>query len=245
MKRTNIIRTVFELALVVALALTVIHIRANESWRLGVTYRVPTDEKVVALTFDDGPDPRFTPGILDSLDQYGVKATFFEIGRNMVKHPDIVKEVLRRGHVIGNHTYTHPHNIEADTQAQISSELERCEKVIEKMTGRRAHLFRPPRGLVDGTVFTVAEEQGYKTILWTVCADHHDAPTPEDMAARVLKHIRPGAIILAHDGQFCTRWKDVAATPLIIQELKKRGYRFVTVPELLEIGAKDQRRWRL
>jgi peptidoglycan/xylan/chitin deacetylase (PgdA/CDA1 family) len=104
------------------------------------------------------------------------------------------------------------------------------------MTGRRAHLFRPPRGLVDGTVFTIAEEEGYTTILWTVCADHHDAPTPELMAERVLKHIRPGGIVLAHDGRVCTRWKDVKATPIIIRELKRQGYRFVTIPELLRLA---------
>ncbi|NCO90617.1 MAG: hypothetical protein COZ06_25185 [Armatimonadetes bacterium CG_4_10_14_3_um_filter_66_18] len=105
------------------------------------------------------------------------------------------------------------------------------------MSGKRTHLFRPPRGLIDATVFTIAAEQGYQTILWTVCADHHDAPTPEDMAQRVLQRLRPGAIILAHDGRSPARAKDVTATRLIIAELAERGYRFVTVPELLKIAA--------
>ncbi|MCE5197582.1 MAG: polysaccharide deacetylase family protein [Armatimonadota bacterium] len=206
------------------------------SWHNQVVYFVPTDQKVAALTFDDGPDPRFTPTILNELDKLGVKATFFMIGKQMEEYPDIVQDVIKRGHAIGNHTYTHPHDIEADTRTQVITELEECEKVIEKMTGSRTYLFRPPRGLVDGTVFTVAEDEGYRTILWTVCADHHDAPTPQAMAIRVLHHMRPGGIILAHDGTFSSRWKDVEATPLIINELKEQGYRFVTVPELLDMA---------
>jgi len=173
--------------------------------------------------------------LLDTLDKYKVKATFFMVGQQMEKYPEIAKDVVRRGHAIGNHTYTHPHNIELDTETQIINELEHCEQVIEKVTGKRSHLFRPPRGLVDSTVFMIAEEEGYPTILWTVCADNTYAPTPADMAKRVLKHMRPGGIILAHDGSFDSRWKDVAATPLIIEELKKRGYRFVTIPELLKL----------
>lgn len=207
-------------------------------WRLSVIYRVPTNQKVVALTYDDGPEPVYTPQLLRILDQYHVKATFFLIGKQMDLYPDIVKDIAARGHAIGNHTYTHPKDIESDTQSQIARELEQCESTIERLTGQRTHLFRPPKGLLDGTVFFVAEEQDYKTVLWTVSADHHDAPTPELMAKRVLDHIQPGAIILAHDGYFPSRWRDVAATPLIIQGLKKKGYRFVTVPELLKMNAK-------
>ncbi len=205
-------------------------------WFDSVVHRVPTDQKVVALTYDDGPHPIYTPQLVKILDKYKVKATFFMIGREMDKYPNIVKDVASRGHVIANHTYTHPSNIEADTAAQIIRELEMCEQVIERLTGKRAHLFRPPKGLIDGTVFTIAQEEGYRTILWTVSADHHDAPTPELMAQRVIKHIRPGAIILAHDGTFYSRWRDVAATPLIIEALRKKGYRFVTVPELLKMA---------
>jgi peptidoglycan/xylan/chitin deacetylase (PgdA/CDA1 family) len=234
MRPFGIARLVFELALIALVVVLVTrHPTPRVVWRQSVVYWVPTDQKIVALTFDDGPNPEFTPEVLDILDKYHVKATFFMIGSEMEKYPEIVKEVVARGHVIGNHTYTHPHDIELDTEAQVIRELDQCEQVIERMTGRRTHLFRPPRGLVDSTVFTIAEEEGYRTILWTVSADHHDAPTPKLMAQRVLKHIRPGGIILAHDGRFCTRWKDVAATPMIIEELSKQGYQFLTIPELL------------
>jgi peptidoglycan-N-acetylglucosamine deacetylase len=242
MNRLRLLRIVLESILVVA-AVVILALRlmperavAGMSWRHDVVYRVPTQEKVVALTFDDGPDPRFTPKILDILDKYYIKATFFMVGKQMDAYPDIVRDAFRRGHAIGNHTYTHPHDIELDTAAQTRNELERCERVIERLTGKRAHLFRPPRGMIDGSVFAAAEKEGYTTVLWTVCADHHDAPTPEKMAARVLAHSGPGAIVLAHDGTFCSRWMDVAATPMIIEELQARGYRFVTVPELLRRG---------
>jgi len=199
---------------------------------------IPTKEKVVALTFDDGPHPIFTPEILRLLEKYHIKATFFMIGNQMEQYPDIVRDVVARGHAIGNHTYTHPHNIEANTRAQIIRELEQCEQVIERLTGKRTRIFRPPRGLMDDTVSMIAEEEGYRTILWTISADHHDASTPQLMAQRVLKHVRPGGIILAHDGRFGTRWKDVAATPFIIGSLLKQGYRFVTVPGLLKRSAR-------
>jgi peptidoglycan/xylan/chitin deacetylase (PgdA/CDA1 family) len=238
MRPLAVLRGVFELALVGAVvALLLRHpealLPARPEQPPGPICSVPTDEKIAALTYDDGPQPPFTTDILDLLDRYHIKATFFMIGEQMEKYPEIVKQVVARGHVIGNHTYTHPHDIEADTSAQVIRELEQCEQVIERMTGKRTHLFRPPRGLVDGTVLDVAREEGYQTILWTVCADHHDAPTPALMANRVLQHTKPGAIILAHDGTVCTRIKDVEATPLIIEELLRQGYRFVTVPDLL------------
>lgn len=243
LKRSNVLRTIFELLLltvIVWLAIpefkpATVH---KAQWYQNVVHLVPLKEKVVALTYDDGPHPVYTPQILNILAKYHVKATFFMIGRLMEKYPGVVAEVLKEGHQIANHTYTHPRNIEADTSSQVIRELDKCEEVIERMTGKRAKLFRPPRGLIDSTVFSIAQEEEYQTILWTVSADHHDAPTPQLMAERVLKLIRPGGIILAHDGTFPTRWKDVQATPLIIEGLRKRGYRFVTVNELLKMGAK-------
>lgn len=236
LRRFGVLRTILEVGLVAAVVFLAVTRPAPETkWRDRIVCSVPTKQKVVALTYDDGPHPVFTPKILDILDKYHVKATFFMIGKNMDEHPEIVREVIRRGHVIGNHTYTHPRNLDLDTQAQMIRELDQCEQVIERLTGQRAHLFRPPRGLIDGAAFAIADEEGYRTILWSVCADHHDAPTPELMAERVIKRNRPGGIILAHDGSFPTRWKDVAATPLIIEALQKQGYRFVTIPELLKM----------
>jgi peptidoglycan/xylan/chitin deacetylase (PgdA/CDA1 family) len=206
---------------------------SNMLWGSTAVHRVRTTEKVVALTYDDGPHPVYTPQILSILRKYRVKATFFMIGKNMDKYPEIVRRVVADGHAIGNHTYTHPSDINADSRAQAKGEMEACEKTIERLTGRRSYLFRPPKGFMDEIVYSAAKRMGYRTILWTVCADNHTAPTPRLMADRVLSQVRPGAIVLIHDGYLPIRWKDVRATPLIIEGLRREGYRFVTIPELL------------
>jgi peptidoglycan/xylan/chitin deacetylase (PgdA/CDA1 family) len=229
-----ILRLMVELVMVAAIVLLAAGRYRGPCAPPRVIFSVPTRERIVALTYDDGPHPVFTPEILKVLAKHHVKATFFMIGERMESYPAVVKQVVAGGNEIGNHTYTHPHNIELDTNPQVIRELDRCEEVIERMTGKRTKLFRPPLGLRDGAVLQIAGEEDYRTILWTVSADHHDAPTPRDMAQRVLRHIRPGAIILAHDGTYPMRWKDVAATSLIIEELEKRGYRFVTVSEMLD-----------
>jgi peptidoglycan/xylan/chitin deacetylase (PgdA/CDA1 family) len=132
-RQLGVVRVLVELALVAAVILLAARPGGqSHSWRPHVVYRVPTQEKVVALTFDDGPHPEFTPEVLDILKKENVKATFFMIGERMEKYPEIVKEVMKQGHLIGNHTYTHPSDIEADTQAQVIRELEKCEEVIER-----------------------------------------------------------------------------------------------------------------
>ncbi|MCL4498812.1 MAG: polysaccharide deacetylase family protein [Chloroflexi bacterium] len=192
-RRIGLGRTLFEIALVAAVIFLAIERPSPCVLERGlVIYRVNTQEKVVALTYDDGPDPRFTRDLLRVLDKYKVKATFFMVGRRMNKYPDIVRDVVRAGHVVANHTYTHPSDIQLDTSAQVIRELESCEETIERLTGKRAGLFRPPKGLLDGAVLAVADEEGYKTVLWSVSADHHDAKTPEAMAQRVISRIRPG-----------------------------------------------------
>lgn len=231
---------VLDLLLIITIIVmaVMLYMKSVKSTNDNVTYLVHTKKKVVALTFDDGPHPVFTPAILKILDKYKIKATFFMVGKQMEKYPNIVKQAIDSGNEIGNHTYTHPHDIEADTDAQMIRELDKCEQIIENMTGKRAHLFRPPRGLINGSVLTIANEEGYKTILWTVCADHHDAPTPEDMARRVMRRIKPGAIVLAHDGMTGMRWRDVPATEEIIRQLQAKGYKFVTISELLRLSSK-------
>jgi peptidoglycan-N-acetylglucosamine deacetylase len=195
---------------------------------------VPMDNKLVALTFDDGPHPIYTRQVLDALDAYGAKATFFMVGAEMEKYPEVVKEVLKRGHSIGNHTLTHPHDLRDLPEKEAVLEIEMCGRTIEKMTGTRPTLFRPPRGRINTAILNAAEKNGYKVIYWTVSADHHEATTPELMAKRAINKTRPGAIILIHDGFSSIHWKDVAATSLILEDLSKKGYRFVTIPELLK-----------
>ncbi len=203
-------------------------------------YKVETKEKVVAITFDDGPHPIYTPEILDVLDKYRIKASFFMIGSEMDKHPDIVKEVLKRGHVVGNHTYHHYGNLKEAKEEVILSELKQWDQTLEKICGQKTNLFRPPRGFISGAILPVAEKNGDSTIMWTICADNRKALTPELMAKRVEENVGQGGIILLHDGVSTVRWKDVKASELIIESLSAQGYRFVTVPELIELGQKEK-----
>ncbi|MGE5390754.1 MAG: polysaccharide deacetylase family protein [Deltaproteobacteria bacterium] len=201
----------------------------------GAIYDRPVKEKVVAITFDDGPMPVYTTQILDILDQYQAKATFFMIGERMKEYPGIVKEVSDRGHVIANHTFTHPANLRTLDDQQVQWELKAASDVSENLTGQRVYLFRPPRGIMDDRLMRTVRGAGYEVIIWSICADNHAAPTPELMAKRVTEQIKPGQIILLHDGRVPERKLDVEATRLILADLSAKGYRFVTVPELLNM----------
>jgi peptidoglycan/xylan/chitin deacetylase (PgdA/CDA1 family) len=208
-----------------------------------IIWRANTDKKVVALTLDDGPDPRYTPTVLELARTKGLKLTFFLVGREIQLHPELARKEVAEGHVIGNHTWDHP-TLTYDTESQDISEIERCEDEIEGICGKRTHLFRPPKGMWDGDTFLAALGLGYRMVLWSVALEHHSAKTPEAMAERVIRKIRPGMIILAHDGEPChpiDREQTIRALPILVEGLQKQGYQFVTVPELLEL-AKEQRR---
>jgi peptidoglycan/xylan/chitin deacetylase (PgdA/CDA1 family) len=195
--------------------------------------RGPKTEKVIALTFDDGPDPRFTPRILAILKERHVRATFFMVGRNAEKYPSLVKLIDENGDVIGNHTYSHP-DLRVESQDQMRLEITRCEDILQSITGKRATLFRPPKGFYDRRALQMLSGLDLQPILWALTVEHKACATPEDMAQRVMQKIEPGEILLAHDGRL-NREKTVEAMPLIIDGLKSRGYRFVTVPEMLEL----------
>lgn len=209
--------------------------------KFAVVHYVQTDQPVVALTFDDGPHPVFTPEVLAVLRRYGVPGTFFMMGKQMEKHPELVEQALREGHTIGNHTYSHPHLRQKRSQ-DIAQEFERTENLIVRFTRHRSHLLRPPYGEYNERVCDFARQHRYRIVQWVVCAENRLAPTPEAMAQRVLDKVRPGGIILAHDGtseDVLDRTHTVQSLPLIIEGLQKKGYRFVTLPTLLTYGAAD------
>lgn len=197
---------------------------------LEIYWHLDTKKKIVALTFDDGPDPRYTPEILNILKKNKIKATFFDIGSKMKQYPLIVKRQVKEGHLIGNHTYTHPDLI-VESEKTVYKELEETEKIIENETGLRTYLFRPPKGLLDSNIFNSVQNLGYKIILWGVGVENHSLKTPQQLANRVIANTYPGTIILAHDGRL-DRTKTVAAVKIIISKLKKKGYKFVTLKEM-------------
>jgi polysaccharide deacetylase family sporulation protein PdaB len=185
----------------------------------------------IALTFDDGPHPRYTGQILDILDEYGVRATFFFVGENVSYYPDAARDVARRGHEIGNHTYTHPSAVKTSSQA-LREELQACERIIQSVTDTSPKLFRPPEGSWNEQVLEVAREQDYSIILWDI--DTLDwAHTPaEKISSYVLENTQGGNIILMHDYQSGS-CGTMQALRMFIPELLARGYKFVTVSELL------------
>ncbi|WP_051314635.1 polysaccharide deacetylase family protein [Alteribacter aurantiacus] len=202
-----------------------------------VVWRGPTNQKRVALTFDDGPDPRFTPAILDELDSQDVKATFFVMGARAKGHPDILKRMHREGHAIGNHTYWHP-NLEGESVGQLRWEMDQTNDVLQNLLGMRTDLFRPPYGIF-GTAHTESLATNSETaVFWTVDTRDWDGPSSEEIFESVMEDTDNGSIILMHDGSHWTvdMSNTVNALGPIITELKNQGYEFVTVPELLNLN---------
>lgn len=200
-----------------------------------LVWYVQTDEPVVALTFDDGPDPKYTPMILDTLQQYGAKATFFVIGRNVEANPEIARRIVREGHEIGNHTYSHPIRLAQAGSGEIVRQLERTADLVATVTGARVRLFRPPGGAYTPELIATSKGLGYEIILWSWTTNPSDAYSPgrDRIIQKVTANVAPGDIILLHDGN--NHGQTAAALPEIIRILRDKGYRFVTVGELLSL----------
>ena len=190
-------------------------------------------DKVIALTFDDGPWPKTTPEVLDILHKQDIKATFFWIGQNLELYSGIAQQVAAYGHAIGNHTWHHWYR--SMDEATAKSEIDRTAGLIYKTTGLTTSLFRPPGGLLHNGVADYAKKQNYAVVMWSDDAYEFARNTSvEKLVENVLRRAKSGEIVLMHDGGG-NHQKTVEALPQIIAGLKQRGYRFVTVPELLEM----------
>lgn len=160
----------------------------------------PSDATGVALTFDDGPDPEHTRRVLDVLDKAGAKATFFVIGRKAEKHPELVKEIVARGHEVGVHGYAHDRLFALRGTNRVRKDLEKAKKVLAEILGEAPDLFRPPIGHTNPTIARVAEELDLVTVGWSVGArDGIASAKPDDVVARVAEGLEDGAIVLMHD----------------------------------------------
>jgi cellulose synthase/poly-beta-1,6-N-acetylglucosamine synthase-like glycosyltransferase/peptidoglycan/xylan/chitin deacetylase (PgdA/CDA1 family)/spore germination protein YaaH len=203
-----------------------------------------SQEDAVALTFDDGPDPEWTPAILDILKANGVKATFFVVGSEAERHPELVHRIIEEGHEIGNHSFTHPNLAEAPP-ALIKLELNASQRLIESLTGRSTTLFRPPynadsrpSSLRELLPIQIAQSLGYMTILENVDPRDWQKPGKTELLDRVKTELPRGNIILLHDGGG-DRSATVAALPAILDHLKERGNRAVLISDLLSLD-KDE-----
>jgi len=193
--------------------------------------------KAIALTFDDGPWPEITSQVLDILKGNNVKATFFVVGKQVQKYPQLLKQVVAEGHAIGNHTWSHQYGPYNESTA--AREIEDTATLIYQTTGVKTSLFRPPAGILNNGLVTYAQQQNYGVVMWSVDSkDWRSRPTRTPaFIDNVLKEAKPGGIVLLHDGGG-DRSATIKALPQLIAQLKKRGYQFVTVPELLEMGDK-------
>ena len=202
-----------------------------------VDYQGCPAEKVVALTFDDGPNPPYTLELLNLLDREKVKATFFLIGQNVEAYPDVAHEIVRRGYTIGSHTYSHSDLLKLNDQ-QVSWEMDQSARIIEQATGIKPYLLRPPHGFRDAVILSKAKERNLKVIQWSIMAEDWKKPGIDVIADRIINKVTNGSIVLLHDGDGVIHGGDrsqtVAATDIIIHRLREQGYRFVTVDEILD-----------
>ena len=187
--------------------------------------------KRIALSFDDGPHPSFTPKILNLLQKYGIKATFFMIGCNVENYPAVAKRVASEGHEIGNHTYSHPHMRQLSLSSLLE-EVRKTEDILQKNGIKKPRLFRPPEGFRSEEQVQALEKEGYQTIIWSLDTRDWEGKAASDIISVVLHGVRGGDVLLFHD--YTSRSNTtITALEQLIPRLLKDGYEFVTVSELM------------
>ncbi|WP_371361896.1 polysaccharide deacetylase family protein [Sporomusa rhizae] len=190
-------------------------------------------DKMVALTFDDGPESNWTPKILDILKTKNVKATFFVIGQQVQQHPDILQRMDEEGHIIGNHTFSHRDLTKLDAE-HVEQEIDNCALEIQKVIGKEPRFVRPPFGFHSAIVDDVVYSKDRIIILWSLDTKDWTGLDAETIKSRILPHMQNGYIVLQHDGSNPKIGGSVQALPEIIDGLKAQGYTFVTISELLD-----------
>ena len=200
--------------------------------------KLDSQHKAIALTFDDGPWPKTTKQILEILKKNNIKATFFWVGRYLQTYPEIGKQVAAAGHAIGNHTWNHQY-IKYNEEGA-AREIDRTSSLIEELTGIQTSIFRPPGGILNNGLAAYAQKKNYAVVVWS--ADSLDWRTlTESLMDNVMRQAKSGGIVLMHDGGG-NRSRTVKALPDIIARLRKEGYIFVTVPELLQMQEQELKR---
>jgi len=192
----------------------------------GTYYMAHTQEKVVALTFDDGPDPTDTPDVLDILKAKEVRATFFVLGQAAQSNPYLLKRLIKEGHEIGNHSFNHDYQ-----QRRLIEEMNQTDQTVFAATGTHTYFYRPPGGFLSKNQLDTIKNNGQVVALWSVDSKDWRNPGIKQIVDNVMKNVFPGAIILMHDGGY-HRIQTVKALGPIIDALRERGYRFATLSEL-------------
>jgi len=201
-----------------------------------VRWRVETDQPLVALTFDDGPGPRWTPMVLDALDRHQARATFFVVGERLTRHENLVRKRIAR-HELANHTWAH-HDLAKLDEDGVRDQILRTHFAIKRVTGETTTLMRPPWGHLGGSTLVVAEEFGYDVVMWS--HQMHEArykADPPAQARDIVDNVEPGSIVLAHDVGRNDRLVALSQLDAILTGLRGRGLRPVTVSELIAAAA--------
>jgi peptidoglycan/xylan/chitin deacetylase (PgdA/CDA1 family) len=192
--------------------------------------------KRIALTFDDGPNGKYTLKILDILKRYRIKACFFLLGKNVERLPEIAKKIKSQGHLIGSHTYSHP-RLKRLKSEQISRQIERCEKIFKLVLRIKPRFFRPPYGEYNKRVEDIVRKRGYKMALWDTCAEDWKDPPARLITKHITAQAKDNSIILLHDGANInigqSRSNTVNALPHIIKSLRKKRFRIMRLDRLL------------
>lgn len=207
---------------------------ASYSIRAGVYVkaycRKRTARAIVALSFDDGPHPQYTPKILDILKRYNVKAAFFVVGKNGEQYPEIVKRMVDEGHIVGNHTYSHSSRFPLMMMSKMVEELQQCDSVLEDITGLRPMLFRPPYGVTNPMVAKAVLRRGYKVVGWDVRSlDTMENWSRTKVFERVRRRLRKGSVVLLHDN----RAEGDELLEMILKHFGKIGFEVERVDNLL------------
>ncbi|WP_461761830.1 polysaccharide deacetylase family protein [Myroides sp. LJL119] len=190
-----------------------------------LTWNINSSKKTIYLTFDDGPIPQVTPWVLKILKDFQVKATFFCIGDNVKKHPDIFKQIIAQGHTVGNHTFNHLNGWETDLKTYLNN-LEKCQEILEKDLSSTTKLFRPPYGKITRDQIKIIQKQGYQIIMWSnLTQDYNLNLTPKACLKKSIKQIKQGNIIVFHDS--IKAQKNLTYTlPRLLEYLLDQGYSF-------------------
>lgn len=194
---------------------------------------VNTTEKVVALTFDDGPDQPYTQQILDVLNKNGVKGTFFVLGGNAKAYPDLIKEMISQGHELGNHTMSHD-KMKGKSVDKMAKDIESVDIILQNLGYKKDIPFRAPFGITSDNLKVALNKLNKDHVLFTFLPQDWTNISAQQIYDNVMKEMRPGLIITLHDGGK-RRDNTVKATQMLITNLKEQGYRFVTVSELLQL----------
>src|SRR5712691_3072687 len=197
----------------------------------------------IALTYDDGPNDPHTMRLLEVLARHDVRATFFLIGGHVKQRPEIAREIVAAGHVVGNHTFTHP-LLTFKSESHIRHELEQCRSALQDAVGEHSNLFRPPFGGRRPAVLRIARDLGMSAVMWNVTGYDWNAPPAAKIERKVAKQIRGGNVILLHDGGHkqlgADRSQTVIATDHLIARFKPEGYEFVNIPQMMGKNSHNQ-----